>query len=304
MYVRYTADLDDRVYSGSDISVFRRLEGARYYKKRLYIYPSDPPEKVWLWSAGYEQAEPDKDVRNRILPSRCIVHYCTKGRGYFNGQPVSAGMVFVAWSNTIHSITADPEDPFCFYWLLVRGEDVSSYIREFSFQADNPIFACDYIGEIVPLFEHLLNADYTKISLPLYSGAMMQAILSYQLSQSARSDREVSVFRNSGYADYINSVKNILYDNNYSMSVDQIAHMLGVTPQHLIRIFQKTLGESPKRYITRKRLGLGKRLLEKGVPPTETANILKYADYPSFYRAFRKEFGINPSKYAKSVVQE
>ena len=299
MYVSYAAEFGNRVCRGEDASVFEQIGDSKYYRKRLYIYPSESEEKVWLWSVGFEKATPEKANCNRVLQSRCIVHYCTKGKGYFNGLPITAGMAFVAWSDTLHSITADPEDPFEFYWIMIRGKDVSSFIREFSFKSDNIIFDCDYMEEVIPLIECMLNADYSKIDLPQYSSAMMKAILSFQISKYKRSNNPNFVRQNSNFVDYIDSAKNILYDNNYAVSVDEISDMLGITPQHLIRVFRKVLGESPKQYITRKRMALARELLEKGIAPTEVANILKYMDYPSFYRAFIKEFKISPSEYLK-----
>lgn len=299
MYVRYTAEFENRVCHGEDASVFEQIGESKYFQKRLYIYPSELEEKVWLWSVGFEKATPDKANCNRVLQSRCIVHYCTKGKGYFNGFPITAGMAFVAWSDTLHSITADPEDPFEFYWIMIRGKDVSSFIREFSFKSNNIIFDCDYMGEVIPLIECMLNADYSKIDLFQYTSAMMRAILSFQISQYKRSNNEFFARQNFNHIDYVDSAKNILCDNNYAISVEQISDMLGITPQHLIRTFRKVLGESPKQYITRKRMALAQELLKKGITPTEIANILKYMDYPSFYRAFKKTFKISPNEYLK-----
>ena len=72
-------------------------------------------------------------------------------------------MGFVAWNNKFHTLISDPDDPIEYYWIIVRGEDVSSYIREFSFRSSALIFECDYLNEVSALIECLLKADYNKV---------------------------------------------------------------------------------------------------------------------------------------------
>ena len=300
MYVRYTVDINDRVYSGDTNEIFNLIGDTEYYQKRLYIYPSENEEKVWLWSAGYVKSTPNMSITERILQSRCGIHYCVKGKGYFNGTTITRGMGFVAWNNKFHTLISDPDDPIEYYWIIVRGEDVSSYIREFSFRSSALIFECDYLNEVSALIECLLNADYNKVHLPKYSSAMMTAILSFHIKNNKSLNTEETSDNGSNHIDYVEAAKNLLYDNNYSLSVEQISNTLGITPQHLIRIFTRTIGESPKQYSMRKRLNLGCMLLEKGIMPTAVSNILKFSDYTAFYRAFKKEYNIAPGDYQKS----
>ncbi|MBR4013276.1 MAG: helix-turn-helix domain-containing protein, partial [Clostridia bacterium] len=262
-----------------------------------------PEENVWLWSVGYEKSTPDKIECNRILQERCVVHYCTNGKGYYNGTLITAGMAFVSWHNTAHTIKSDPNDPFEFYWIMIRGKEVSSFLKEFSFKLNNLVFECDYINCVIPLIECMLNIDYCKVCLRQYSSAMMKAILSFQINRCRRLNSDIEVENGSLNLDYIDSAKNILYDSNFTMSVEQLANMLAVTPQHLSHIFSKTIGESPKQYITRKRLELGKELLDRGIAPTTVAHTLKYNDYVSFYRAFLKKYKISPNDYLKKASQ-
>lgn len=301
MYVRYAIEVNGHVYNSTTNDIFEQIGDSKYFKKRLYIYPSEPEEKAWLWSVGYEKAAPDKAETNRILQSRCVIHYCTGGKGYYNGCPITAGMAFVSWKNMVHSIISDPDDPFEFYWIMVRGEEVSSFVRDYSFTSDELIFDCDYMDQIIPIIESILYADYDKISLKHYASAMLQVLLSFQVSKKERQGVDIKYNDvKSNYSNYIEFAKNILYENNYALSVEQLSDMLGITPQHLIRVFNRVLGESPKRYIMRKRLALGKELLDKGMLSEEVATVLRYADYTSFYRAFLKEYKVAPSDYLKN----
>ena len=54
------------------------------------------------------------------------------------------------------------------------------------------------------------------------------------------------------------------------------------------------MGITPHSYITQRRLALAKRMLFDGMSPTEVYRRCGYADYSSFYRAFREHYGFSP----------
>lgn len=62
----------------------------------------------------------------------------------------------------------------------------------------------------------------------------------------------------------------------------------------ITREFQKNLGISFYRYVTQRRMLMASNLITNGIPLEEVCQRLGYADYPTFYRAFKKEYGISP----------
>mgnify|MGYP005759213935 CR=1 FL=1 len=291
----YAAEGEARVWESESREVFRNLEGLRHYKEGVYFYPSEPEEAVWLWMVGHEKADPQKLVEGRMWRSRWLLHICVGGKGFYNGQPVQRGTAFVSWPHLAHSMRPDPDDPFEFYWIMIRGRDVLPYVREFGFRSGELIFDCPYMNELVPLLHVILHNDYARTDIKEFNTSMSRILLSYH-----RFNRQnLLEIRSSGecYANYVDSAKNLLYDHNYTLSVKQLSDMLGITPKHLCRVFLKTVGESPKQYMMRKRLEMSVDLLKGGMLPTEVAFMLKYADYASFYRAFLQKYGVSPSRY-------
>jgi len=58
------------------------------------------------------------------------------------------------------------------------------------------------------------------------------------------------------------------------------------------------------RYITEKRLVYAHDLITKQVPPTQVMLLSGFNDYSVFYRAFKKMFGVGPSKFKSNISNE
>ncbi|MBQ3640242.1 MAG: helix-turn-helix domain-containing protein [Clostridia bacterium] len=299
MFVRYLAGRgEEYLWEEKTPAVFRRVDHAPYYQKCVYLYPSEneqPP--LWLWVAGYEKASPTKAAVNRVWRTRLVLHFCVRGKGTYNGEPITAGTAFLSWPMLPHTMLADPDDPFEYYWVMIRGENIVPFVKGMGFSPDRLVFPCDYITEVVPLLKHfILEVDHSKIDLQEYTDAMLRMIFSCQKS-IFESNREKQKGVSQCYNDYVNLSKHYLHDTNYSISIQKLAQMLSISPKHLNYVFKKVTGISPKQYITERRMGLAKSLLNDGMLPTEVSKVLKYSDYVMFYRAFIKQYGIPPTAY-------
>ena len=78
--------------------------------------------------------------------------------------------------------------------------------------------------------------------------------------------------------------------------VDQIAKHLFVSKSNLFRCFKNALHQTPKQYITQKRLLLAKQRISLGERPTDVCQSLGFGDYTSFYRNYVAFFGSAPSE--------
>lgn len=78
--------------------------------------------------------------------------------------------------------------------------------------------------------------------------------------------------------------------------LDELCTHLYVSRAYLHRLFQTTLGISPMRYITDKRLLLAQTRLRLGEKPTQVCAVCGFGDYSAFYRAYRAYFGFSPGE--------
>ncbi len=83
------------------------------------------------------------------------------------------------------------------------------------------------------------------------------------------------------------------------LSLDRLAKEFFVSKYHISHIFKDNLGLSVHQYITKKRLSLCRQALMSDTNVIEIYRSFGFGDYSSFFRAFKKEYGISPSELKK-----
>lgn len=88
--------------------------------------------------------------------------------------------------------------------------------------------------------------------------------------------------------------------NNISskISINDICKELSLSPSRLSHIFKEETGTSILQFIIKKRLMLAKELLRKGTSIIQTSEQCGFQDYTSFFRSFKKEYGVTPKSYS------
>lgn len=85
------------------------------------------------------------------------------------------------------------------------------------------------------------------------------------------------------------------------IGLDDIAAHVGLSRFHFNRVFKRTVGVSPHRYLTLRRLEKAKELLESTTSSiTAIAARVGYADPDRLGRLFRSEVGVSPTAYRQS----
>ena len=82
-------------------------------------------------------------------------------------------------------------------------------------------------------------------------------------------------------------------------SVDEIAQALYISPSNLYYLFRTSLHQTPKKYITEKRLLAAQRRIFAGHKPTEVYKECGFHDYTTFFRSYTARFGRAPSEDGK-----
>ena len=89
-------------------------------------------------------------------------------------------------------------------------------------------------------------------------------------------------------------------DRTYAEPLDvaALARIALVSPAHFIRTFRATFGETPHRYLQRRRVERAMELLrETDLPVTEVSLDVGFNSLGTFSRTFREIVGESPSEY-------
>ena len=83
------------------------------------------------------------------------------------------------------------------------------------------------------------------------------------------------------------------------LTLAEVAGRFYVSESTISQTFRKKMGVSFYRWVTQRRLIAAKTLIEEGKSMEQVAEQVGFADYSSFFRAFKQEFGISPRQYRK-----
>lgn len=87
------------------------------------------------------------------------------------------------------------------------------------------------------------------------------------------------------------------------LTLDYLSEQFYVSKYHIAHVFKENLGLSVHQFITKKRLAMCKDAILSQISITEACQMYGLKDYSSFYRAFKKEFGMSPKEYKELTVQ-
>ncbi len=152
-------------------------------------------------------------------------------------------------------------------------------------------------GRLLDLLEEIHgNKAFHKLNseLQIHSFMILLNRITYDMLHQVPAVYENVLYLN--LCDYIN---NHLEEN---LSLDHLASFFYASKYHISHVFKDNMGISLHQYILKKRLQASKNGILSGIPFGELYHQYGFSDYTSFYRAFKKEFGLSPKEFREQAV--
>ncbi len=148
----------------------------------------------------------------------------------------------------------------------------------------------------------IIHSQIREILILRKSGYSLRAIgVFYELMARLEELTGTTTPSESAYPETVRNA--IIYLREYyaePFNATQTASAVGLSPSHLRALFEKWVGESPKRFHTRYRINQAKRLLkEQDLPVSEVGFHVGFDDAHHFSRVFKQITGVAPSQYTR-----
>lgn len=232
--------------------------------------------------AGESQLPPgQRTFRPHAEQMFTLLHYIVSGKGTVvdNGKeiPVHAGQMFIHHPGEAGAYCADKDDPWTYRWVGFTGS------LSTAFEALPRVF--DAPREMFPYLEDKWdNEDNLEFRL-----ASDLFFLYAELIQQKKHKQ-----------DYIQMTLDYVGRSYmHELSLQNIAHHVGLNSHYLSRIFKKKTGISLQSHILNVRLREAKRYLQLGYSTKETANLCGFSDTSNFSKLFKRENGASPATWKK-----
>lgn len=153
------------------------------------------------------------------------------------------------------------------------------------------------------LFKNYVTEKNTDI---LYNEHMMRSILTQilvNLNRDITASYHDNIFVHTNTNSYIQQTLDYINARlTQSIKIDDIAHHISLNKHYLCHLFRSSTGTTLNGYIATRRLYLAKNLLTSTDYSIEHIALkVGYSGYSSFSQAFKRQFGISPKKYQKSL---
>lgn len=241
---------------------------------------------------GSNLAKPHYHIGPRITPYYyllCIVD--GEGQFFQNGMQFTLRKndIFCLFPQVTHEYYTNPDKPLKKVFIAFDGMQASDMLERIGLTQEQPYSANRMTPGLLLAFQQLYqrkDSDLSRMSL-LY-GLFDELV---HIEPTKRTYSLQSTWLEKGreyielhYADMI--------------SIEGVAHHIGVERTHFSKRFQREYGQSPMSYLTQLRMEEAKALLQKtDYKMSEIAHSVGFSDLPTFSKAFKKQTNQSPAQY-------
>lgn len=259
---------------------------------------------ISVYTVGYEKTKPNHSY-GPTRRSGYMLHYVYSGKGKFICQGktyhLKTGDFFFISPDATITYTADPIDPWGYYWFGFRGNLVEHYLKETAICANTPVFSLNHSTERIKsamsrLIEISLASEHNDI---LLNSCLLEII--YQLTKSFPKD-SIQQQGTSPKLIFSQAISFLRHNYDRNIKIGNLANLLNIDRSYLHRLFIEQTGIAPKQFLTNIRIDRAKQLLQdRDLDVKSIAHSVGFEDAGNFSKLFKQEVGMSPTKFRNNI---
>ncbi|OGV64387.1 MAG: hypothetical protein A3K19_09500 [Lentisphaerae bacterium RIFOXYB12_FULL_65_16] len=236
----------------------------------------------------------------RQAERHCLFKYTLKGEGAFrDGRseyrlPAGRGFLCRIWDvDTSYYYPEDAQEPWEFVWIALEGAPgvavVDDMVRRYG-----PVYDVPLSDEAILRLLEFRRHNGTTLNVTPAEGAdvVMTVLLALARSKEKHDDQGSA---NRLVLQARERVADRLQEN---LNVSRLAALLGVSREHLTRVFKEQTGMTPHEYMARQRILLACHLLKESAKSSKEISVeLGYESPAHFTRIFKRMLGMTPGRF-------
>jgi AraC-like DNA-binding protein len=233
---------------------------------------------------GYEDCVPGH-FYGPAVRTHWLLHYVVAGKGRFEREgksyPLSAGDLFIIPPYLETYYQADERDPWRYIWIGFTTESpLPAPLSE-------PVLR---LPGAAAVFEEMKGCSRLEKGRSAFLAARLWELFSLLLEQGE------------GEIDYVEKALNLIHSEYMNpLSVQEIAHRLGLDRCYFSTLFKDRIGLPPLQYLIRFRMEKAAELMvDYGESASTAGASVGYPDLYHFSKAFKAHFGVSPRAYCRA----
>ena len=262
----------------------------------IYFDP-DRSQPIFVVDIGHHQTPPSH-FYGPAVREYYLLHLIESGCGTMerNGKitTLHAGEAFLIQPGETTLYRADHQDPWTYYWIAFHGSFAKTLLENTTHLLCMPYRESGLIALKTAFLQAKNNVNTDMVALLRLLFSVLDSIKTPDAT--AKKDTVDAVSRAMRYM-----------EENYQKPVDiaSLASQLGFSRAYFSTLFQKTTGETPYQYLTKIRLSRAQGYLQS---PTlsveEIAYSVGFSSLQRFSEMFKKQYGLSPLQYKKSLQSQ
>jgi AraC family transcriptional regulator, arabinose operon regulatory protein len=245
---------------------------------------------------GFEDNQPHiyrKDGHNTHQ-----IFLCKRGEGTLKLNDktyiITKNMYFYLEPNVFHEYYGNTEF-WELVWISFSGNYIMDTLNELKFNT-SMVGLCDNSNRLQALFHKV----YVTLKTDESYGNTICSNLLYEILIDLSINSQIKLTNTNSKSYSITDRVKSYIDDHYAqeLTIDELAELVKITPQHLCRIFKNYLNMRPFEYLAMKRMQQAKNLLSNTkLSVNEISQTVGYHDCSYFCYLFKKYEMISPSEF-------